>query len=115
MYEEYNSHVSMGQEIFIPSLESGFSKPNKKESWEKILWVLGAPLLGIRRTLERMIRGLKVPGMLKFVTIFFLVPWLSAIIAEIRGILVLFRGLHFLELKTKNFSSLSFRRLIWGA
>ena len=56
--------------------------------------------------MERL-RGLKTPEMLEFVTVFFLMLWLFAI-AEIRRFLVLFRDLHLLELKIKNFSGLSF-------
>ena len=39
-------------------------------NWEESLLVLGAPSLGIR-TLERLARGLRASGMLKFVTVFF--------------------------------------------
>ena len=55
--------------------------------------------------MERL-RGLKTPEMLKFVTVFFLMPWLFAI-AEIR-FLVLFGDLHLPEWKIKNFSGLYF-------
>ena len=47
------------------------------------------------RTLERMVRELKIPKALAFVTISFLRTQLLAIIAEIRGVLVLFRSLYF--------------------
>ena len=55
--------------------------------------------------LENPVRGLKVPKLLKFIIISFPMSWLSAIIAEARGALVLGRILHLLELKAKNFAS----------
>lgn len=62
--------------------------------------------MGIRRTLERLARGLKMSEVLKRVTVVFPMSWLFAII-EIRRFLVLLRGFHLLELKIKNFSGLS--------
>ena len=47
------------QKKFIPNLESCFSELMKREGWEEPLWFLGAPLLGVRRALERLVRGLK--------------------------------------------------------
>jgi len=70
---------------FILSLDSGFSEPFKRGDWEESLSVVGAPALGIRRTLERLARGLKASGMLKFVTVFFPVPRPFAPIAETGG------------------------------
>ena len=81
----------------------------KREDWEEPLYFLRAPSLGIWRTLEKPIRGLKVHEMLKVVTISFPMSWLFAVITETRRFLVSLRGLHLLELKIKNFNSLSFR------
>lgn len=100
--------VSGQKEIHLHSGKC-FPKPIKREDWEEPLWFPGAPSLGIWRTLERLVRGLKVPEALKYVTVSFPMSWLFAVITETRRILVLFRGLHLLELKIKNFSGLSFR------
>lgn len=73
------------------------------------MWSLGALSLEIRRTLERLARGLKALGMLTFLTVFFSpMPWFFVILAETKRGLVLFRGLYLLELKVENFSGLSF-------
>ena len=56
--------------------------------------------------LERLVRRVKVPKTLKFVTISVPLSWLFAVIAGSRR--VSFRRLHLLELKIKNFSGLSF-------
>lgn len=45
-HQEHSSGSREGREGFIPSLESGFSEPVKREDWEM---------------LERLARGLKVP------------------------------------------------------
>lgn len=58
--------------------------------------------------LGRWARKLKVPEMLKFLAVFFLIPGLFIIMAKTR-FLVLFRGLQLPELKVDNFSGLSFR------
>lgn len=79
---ECSSGVS---KTLILSLESGFSKPIKRGDWEESLSVVGAPSLGIRRTLERLARGLKASGMLKCVTVFFPVPRPFAPITETGG------------------------------
>ena len=60
---------------------------------------LRAPPLIIGKVLERLLRELKVPKALKFITISFLMSWLFAIIAETRRVLV-----SLLELKIKNCS-----------
>lgn len=79
---------------------------------------LGKPLklvrvlsLRIGRTLERLIRRVRMPKALKFITISFFQkePWLFVITAEIRRDLVLLSIFHLLELKIKNFGSLSMR------
>lgn len=51
--------------------------------------------LGNRRTMERLARGLKIPDMLKYVTMLFPVSGLFPKLAKTRRFLVLFRGLHF--------------------
>ena len=56
-----------------------------------------------------LVRGLRVPEVLKFVTISFSMSWFSAIIPETRRVLALFRGLQLLELKIKNFGDLPYR------
>ena len=71
------------------------SKPIKRKDWEEHLQFLRALPLRTGRTLERMVRGLKIPKALTFVTISFLRTQLFAIIAEIRGVLILFRSLYF--------------------
>lgn len=60
---------------------------------------LRAPPLIIGKVSERLLRELKVPKALKFITIYFPMSWLFAIIAEMRKALV-----SLLELKIKNFS-----------
>lgn len=62
--------------------------------------------MGVRRTLKRLVRGLRAPGVLKFVTIFLSTSWIFAIVAETGRGLVLFRRHHLLELKNKDFSGL---------
>lgn len=74
----------------------------------KALRVPGVLSFGIRRTLERVVRGLKAPGTFKFLAVFSVVSWLFAIMVEIRKLLVLFRGLHLLGLKSEDFSGFSF-------
>lgn len=53
-----------------------------------------------------MVRGLKVPGALKLVTVFLTVSWLFAVMAKAWKVLVLFGGLHLVELKIEDFSGL---------
>lgn len=65
--------------------------------------------LRMGRTLKKLVRGLKLPKVLKLAKIYFPMSWLFAIIAETRRVLVSFRSLHLLELKTKNFGSLPLR------
>lgn len=57
---------------------------------------------------ERLVRRLNILEALKFVTISFPISCLFAIIAETGRIWVSFRGLNFLELKVKNFTSFTF-------
>ena len=57
--------------------------------------------MGVKRILERLVRGLKMPEMLKLVTVFPL-SWFFTVIAETRRFGVSLRGLHFRELKIKN-------------
>ena len=71
----------------------------KRENWEEPLLFLRAPPLIIGKVSERLLRELKVPKALKFITIYFPMSWLFAIIAETRRALV-----SLLELKIKNFS-----------
>lgn len=70
-----------------------------RKDWEKALWFLGVPRLGVRRALETLVRGPRTPRVLTFVTIFLPTSWIFAIVAEIGRGLVLFRGLDLLELK----------------
>ena len=84
-------------------------KPMKREDWEEPPYLLGAPSPGTGWTLERLVRELKAPDMLKFVTISFPMSWLFATIAGTRRVWVLFRSLHLLELKVKNFGGLPWR------
>lgn len=71
----------------------------------RVPWSLS---FGIRRTLVRMVGRLRAPGTFKFVAVFLPVSWRFAIMVEIRKLLVLFRGLHLLGLKIKDFHGLSF-------
>ena len=59
--------------------------------------------------LERLVRELKVPKALKFITISFSVSWLFVIITKTRRVFTLFRNFHLLELRIKNFVHLPFR------
>ena len=56
-----------------------------------------------------LVRGLKMPKALKFVTVSIPVSWLLAIIVKTRRVLFLFRSLHLLKLKIKNFGGLPLR------
>ena len=67
----------------------------------KVFLVPGVLSLRIGRMLERLVRGLMAPEVLKLATISFPVSWLFAV--ETRGVWVLFRRLHLLELKIKIF------------
>ena len=60
----------------------------KREDWEKPLLFLGDLSLRIGRTLERLVRGVKVPEVLEFVTLSFPVSWLFVIVAETKRVLV---------------------------
>ena len=70
--------------------------------------------MGTGRALERLVRQLKIPKALAFVTSLFQEPSSFAIIAEIRGVLGLFRSLYLLELKIKNFGYLPSRWPVWS-
>lgn len=61
--------------------------------------------------MERLVRGLKVPEALKFVTVSFPVSWLFAIRAETRRVLISFRKLHLLVFKIKNFGDRSLKNI----
>lgn len=97
--------VSM-MEKFIPNLESYLSRLVTRKDWKKALWFLGVPRLGVRRALERLVRGLRAPGVLKCVIVFLSTSWIFAIGVETGRGLVLFRGLHLLKLNNKDFSGL---------
>lgn len=76
--------MSIWRERFVPNLESDFPEMIKRK---EPLQFLRAPSLGIRRSLERLTRGLKVPGELTFITASLLhpsaqLPGLFAVIAE---------------------------------
>ena len=75
------------------------SRLMERGDWEEPLLFLRAPPLIIGKVSERLLRELKVPKALKFITIYFPMSWLFAIIAEMRKALV-----SLLELKIKNFS-----------
>lgn len=62
--------------------------------------------MGIRRTLQRLVRGLTASEALELVAVFFPVSWFFKIMADIRKVLFLFKGLHLLEMKVKDFSDL---------
>lgn len=105
--------MSIWRERFVPNLESDFPEMIKRK---EPLQFLRAPSLGIRRSLERLTRGLKVPGELTLLTASLhpsaQLPGPFAVIAETGvGFLFgfVFRGLHLPELKIDTFSSLSFR------
>ena len=54
-----------------PLLETCFSELKKKENWDEHLYLSGVPSLKIGRTLKRLVRQLKEPQVLKFVTVTF--------------------------------------------
>ena len=89
----------------IPHLETCFSELIK-EKLEKYLLLLRGPTLGIGRTMERLVRRLKMPERFTFVTI--PAPSLLALCNNSRNwkVLFLFRELHLPELKIKKFSNL---------
>lgn len=88
------------------------SIPVKREDWGESLHFLRAPSPGVRRTWERLVRRLKVPKALKFVTIPFPMPWLFAIIISVIRFLVSYREFYLPEFEIKNVSSLSSKWLI---
>lgn len=90
--------------VVSPSCLRGRIGNNPYSSSESHHW-------GVRRTLK----SLKAPGALKLVTVFPPMPWIFAIMAETKRVLVWFRGLHFLQLKIKDFSDLPFGLIIQGA
>ena len=61
--------------------------------------------------MAKLVRGLKVSEVLKFITTFFPMSWFLVTTTETR-LPVLFRGLHLLELSTENFSGPSSRSLL---
>ena len=80
----------------------------KRENWEEPLLFLRAPPLIIGKVSERLLRELKVPKALKFVTMSFPMSWLFAIIAETRNVLFLLWSLCLLQMKIKSFGTLGF-------
>lgn len=66
-----------------------------------------SPSLGVRGTREGPARGLRAPEVLAFVTTFFPVSSLFAILAKTRSPLDLFRGHRLLQLKAETFGILS--------
>lgn len=98
-----------GLEEIDPNLEKCFSKPVKRKDWEEPLEFFGVQSLRIGRMLKRLVKRLKVPEALKFVTISFPEPWIFAIISETRRVFVSFLRLHLLQLKIKDFSCFHFR------
>ena len=102
-------HCQLGLEDSHPQTEEMFLQDDFKGGLGRAPVVPQSPSLGVRRALKRLVRGLKAPKMLKFVTICFPMSWPFAIIAETRRVLVSFRSLHLLELKIKNFGGLPFR------
>ena len=77
-----------GLQEIDPNLEKCFFKPVKRKDWEEPLEFFGAQSLRIGRMLKRLVKGLKVPEALKFVTISFPESWIFAIIAETRRVFV---------------------------
>lgn len=71
-----SASVNQDWKRFIPNLQKCFSKAVKRESWEEPLLFLRAPPLIIWKVLERLLRELKAPKALKFITISFLMSWL---------------------------------------
>lgn len=67
-----------------------------------------SPIIDNWEHIGRLARGLKAYKVLRFVTFSFPVSWLFGIRAEAGGILVSFRSLYLLELKIKNFGSITF-------
>ena len=58
-----------------------FPKLIKREDWKQSVWFLWVPSLRPGRRLERLVRGLKTPKVLKFATVSFPMSRLFAIIA----------------------------------
>lgn len=102
---EYGTVFSYDWKKFILHLERHFSKPIKRKNWEEPLysWALS---LRFGRMLEKLLRGLMTPVVIKFVTIYFIISYIFSIVAEIRRVFISFRHLHFLQLKIKNFDSI---------
>ena len=63
----------------------------------------------IGRILKRLVKVLKAPKVLTFITISFPMFWLFAIISETKRVLVSFRVFQLLESKIKNVVVLPFR------
>lgn len=68
-HREGSAGINRDRERFIPHLGGGFSEQIKREPWEEPLWFLGDAALGVQRTLEGLVRRLKVTEALKCVTI----------------------------------------------
>lgn len=70
-HHAFSSGVSWDWKRLIPHLERCFSELKKKENWDERLCFSGVPSLKIGRTLKRLVRQLKEPQALKFVTVTF--------------------------------------------
>ena len=70
------------------------------------------PQLRIGRTLERLIRGLKVPEALRFVIISSNLLALCSNSRNWKGFDVILRSFHLLELEIKKFGGLYFREFV---
>lgn len=106
--------VLIRMETFILNLEKSVSNLTKREDWERPLWFLRAPALGIRGNLGKLVRRLSVPEALQFVTISLLMLSIFAIKSEGMRFFffVLFhRGafICWMELKIKSLSDLTSR------
>ena len=99
-----SSAVNQDRERLLPNLERSFFELITLEDWEEPLQFLGSSALGIKRTLERQKKSSNARN--DWLQSFFPPPSLFAI-AETRRFLVVFRDLHLLELKIKNFSGWS--------
>ena len=67
-----------------------------------------SPIIETWEEVGKLVRGLKAPEVLKFVTMSFPMYWLFAIIAETRNVLFLFWNLCLLQVKIKSFGTLGF-------
>ena len=70
-YHACSSGVIWDWKRLIPYPERCFSELKMKENWEEHLYFSVVPSLKIGRTLKRLVRQLKEPQVLKFVTVSF--------------------------------------------